>query len=193
MYKDLTKYLKPDLQLKNKTPRGELDALVTKAYHAVTKKSIIKTMQKIKDYVHKNGKYVCKSPTKVKEHAKQKQKALTICQFMLDNFEKKMRVLGAMHSRNTVKRHANKYKYMGKLKGDKRSLREPKWLSKEDKSLITAIYKEAKALRKGGLNVHVDHIIPLLGNNVSGLHVPENLEIVSALDNLTKCNKWEVA
>ena len=193
MYKDLTRYLKPDLQLKNKTPRGELDALETRAYHAITEKSIIKTMQKINDHVHKNGKYVCTSPSKIKQHAKQKQNALAICQFMLDNFTKRMRALGAMHSRNTVKRHADKYKYMGKLKGDKRDLREPKWLTKEAKSLITAIYKEAKALRKGGLNVHVDHIIPLLGNNISGLHVPENLEIVPALDNLTKRNKWEVA
>lgn len=193
MYKDLTRYLKPDLQLKDKTPRGELDALVTRAYHAITKKSIIKTMDKIKAHVHMNGNYVCKSPSKIKQHAKQKQNALAICQFMLDNFAKRMRALGAMHSRNTVKRHADKYKYMGKLKGDKRALREPKWLSQEAKSLINAIYKEAKALRKGGLNVHVDHIIPLLGNNVSGLHVPENLEIVPALDNLTKHNKWEVA
>lgn len=37
--------------------------------------------------------------------------------------------------------------------------------------------------------VHVDHIIPLKGKNVSGLHTELNLRIIRAADNIRKSNK----
>jgi hypothetical protein len=67
----------------------------------------------------------------------------------------------------------------------------PDWLTKEQKSKIVNIYKVCKKVSSttGKLH-HVDHIVPLQGENICGLHVPWNLAIIPAKANLEKGNKF---
>lgn len=62
--------------------------------------------------------------------------------------------------------------------------RTPKWLTREDIKSIEVFYVNCP---KG---YHVDHIVPLQGKNVSGLHVLSNLQYLPALINLQKSNKY---
>ena len=66
----------------------------------------------------------------------------------------------------------------------------PKWLTKDQLKEIANMYKRAKELEKTtGLKYHVDHIIPLKGKDVCGLHTPWNLQILTAEENIKKSNK----
>jgi 5-methylcytosine-specific restriction endonuclease McrA len=69
--------------------------------------------------------------------------------------------------------------------------RTPPWLTKEQLKEIRATYvlaSELSWLSEGGL--HVDHIVPIQGKNVSGLHVPWNLQIIPARENIRKGNRY---
>lgn len=70
--------------------------------------------------------------------------------------------------------------------------RVPKWLTKEQLTEIDFFYLYSNWLTKNtGIQHHVDHIVPLKGKKVSGLHVPWNLQVIPAVENLKKHNKHE--
>lgn len=62
--------------------------------------------------------------------------------------------------------------------------RTPSWANREE---IAKFYQEASKL-----GVHVDHIIPLNGKLVSGLHVEDNLQLLSATENHRKRNRFRI-
>lgn len=69
--------------------------------------------------------------------------------------------------------------------------RAPKWLSIQAKVDMAKIYQEAARLSKvTGVPHHVDHVVPLQGRTVSGLHVPWNLQVIPAKQNLSKHNSF---
>lgn len=71
--------------------------------------------------------------------------------------------------------------------------RQPDWLTDDHHFVIREIYDAARLRSEmTGVAHHVDHIIPLQGKLVSGLHVPWNLQVLDAKTNLSKSNNYEV-
>jgi len=71
--------------------------------------------------------------------------------------------------------------------------RTPIWVDSEEMFLIEEAYRLAKDREKiHGFKWHVDHIIPLQGKNVSGLHTIKNLQVLPAKLNLEKGNKFNM-
>lgn len=66
----------------------------------------------------------------------------------------------------------------------------PSWISPEQRAQIQQFYDLAAARSvETGNKYHVDHIVPLRGEAVSGLHVPWNLQVIPARENRIKANK----
>lgn len=68
----------------------------------------------------------------------------------------------------------------------------PVWLSDEHKQTIVGFYDLARDCSVvTGEQYQVDHIIPIRGKNVCGLHVPWNLQVLPASINRRKSNSYE--
>ena len=65
----------------------------------------------------------------------------------------------------------------------------PKWA---DTKRIETLYAFAKFMEwiTLGIKYHVDHIVPLQGKTVCGLHTHDNLQVLRASDNIRKGNKF---
>jgi hypothetical protein len=85
--------------------------------------------------------------------------------------------------------HGKKIAYNNQRKA-KQMQRTPAWLTATDLFELDCIYTYAAALNSVGLRYHVDHRIPLQGVEVSGLHIPENLQVITAKENMQKGNRY---
>ena len=99
----------------------------------------------------------------------------------------------AWHERNPeyLKEHykANKVRYVA-ARARRRAAQEsatPAWLTAIDKAMIQEMYDVSAArFVQTGIKHHVDHIVPINGKKVSGMHVPWNLQVITAQENLSK-------
>lgn len=71
--------------------------------------------------------------------------------------------------------------------------RTPIWVDADELWLIKEAYSlSALRTKMLGFIWHVDHIVPLQGKLVSGLHTIANLQVIPAIVNMSKHNRFEV-
>lgn len=94
------------------------------------------------------------------------------------------------NSRRWVANNPDKVSIMrAKIRAGKR-LAVPRWLTEHDLHLIGLKYLEARVLSlMAGAKFEVDHIVPLNGASVCGLHVPWNLRVITRRHNRSKSNR----
>jgi len=130
-------------------------------------------------WAEQSKRYAKKHPTK---------RVAAVLKWKASNPEKAAEVSRRSRLKNKARVNANKAFY----RASKRN-RTPVWLTEFDKLKIRCLYSIAAMLsRENKEEWHVDHIIPLNGKNVSGLHVPNNLWFIKGEENRLKNNKYEV-
>jgi hypothetical protein len=80
----------------------------------------------------------------------------------------------------------NRGKFFARVKSRVAKIKRatPPWA---DRGAIEKIYERCVAMTEStGVVHHVDHIIPLCGDNVCGLHVESNLRVITAHENMRK-------
>lgn len=102
-----------------------------------------------------------------------------------NNPDKRYKKFKKFHENNPAKNS----EYVAKRRAA-RIQRTPQWLNEDQLWFIKEIYELAQLRTKvTGVEHHVDHIVPLKGKDVSGLHLPWNLQVIPWYENLSKSNK----
>jgi hypothetical protein len=97
--------------------------------------------------------------------------------------------LAEYQRRKNAKRPAQRNLWTANYRSAK-DARQPKWLTDAHLFEMESVYAYCSALRGVGLDYHVDHVVPLRGADVSGLHVPWNLQVLPGRENMSKGNSF---
>jgi hypothetical protein len=187
---DLTKFYK----------RSDNGKYRTVCKECANKKSLEKYYANREDHLERDKKYRTENAEKISKRKQQyyldnKDHILDRCANYRSEHVEERREYFKEYSKSNKEKLTIKGRFHSSIRRANKLNATPKWLSKEDKQAIKEIYLKASMLTKTtGITYHVDHIIPLVaadtdGNRVaSGLHVPWNLQIITAEENLTKKN-----
>jgi hypothetical protein len=92
-------------------------------------------------------------------------------------------------ARDYSKRNPHHKRYYASQRRKHVKTATPNWLTKEQKEDIKRLHNLRMKLESlFGLKYHVDHIVPLRGDNICGLNVPWNLQILESSLNVAKRN-----
>lgn len=154
------------------------------------KKYRLKNIEKIKEYDKARPRRPInpeiKKAQKKRHYEKHKEAiAKKLKAYRDKNKDKKKEYFKRYKTKNSVKVNAwNAKRRAAKIQ------RTPSWLTKDDYWLLEQAY-ELAALRTKmfGFDWHVDHVLPLQGKTISGLHVPTNLQVIPGPENVKKGNR----
>lgn len=91
--------------------------------------------------------------------------------------------------RDHYRRNKDKFPAYVAARKARKLMATPSWV---DMAEIVEVYKRAALVsRSTGIPHEVDHIVPLRGKYVSGLHVPWNLQIITREQNRRKATKYD--
>jgi hypothetical protein len=94
-------------------------------------------------------------------------------------------------SREWKERNKDRLAPMAAARQAARRDRRPAWQSRSE---MVCFYESARRVSRClGIPHQVDHVVPLFGKLVSGLHVPGNLRVIPASINQKKSNKFDLA
>ena len=94
------------------------------------------------------------------------------------------------HKKNYKEANPDLYKALTSVRKRRHRNATPKWLTNGEKLSMRQLYLQAMELtRLTGERYVVDHIVPLISDEVCGLHVPWNLRVITQEENLRKSNK----
>ena len=106
--------------------------------------------------------------------------------YFQENKDKLLEKMKKWHEQNPAAHSV----YSSKRRAQERKAAPP-WLTEQDWLFIKCRYQVAEMRsRCDDMQWHVDHIVPLRGKKVCGLHVPWNLRVIPAVENLRKGNKF---
>lgn len=104
-------------------------------------------------------------------------------EYQRTNKEKKSEWNAKYNAANKHKSRANTAK-----RKSRKLLATPLWA---DDSVIREIYRKAERMTlETGVIYHVDHIVPIRSPLVCGLHWEGNMQIITATENMSKCNRY---
>jgi len=121
--------------------------------------------------------YTARNIEKIREYARKKYHSQTA----------EERARDRKTQREWSKKNKHRVQVYSRLSHLRRKTRHIAWA---DKEMMFEIYKLRDEITKiTGVQYHVDHYYPLQGETICGLHISENMQIITAEENLAKGNK----